>query len=114
VDSAGNVFVSLENNTVVKITPQGVLSTFATGFDFPVGLALNNSGDLFVANFNGTTISEVTPAGSVSTFASGLNSPSYLAFGPSAVPEPSAVVMFTLGVGGLLAACRHQRRPRAD
>ena len=35
-----------------KVTPAGVVSTFASGFHDPVGLAFDAGGDLYVANFN--------------------------------------------------------------
>ena len=63
-------------------TPGGtpVVTTFATGFNGPVNLAFDSSGNLYVSNSGGNTVSEVTPAGVVSTFASGFNSPYGLAF----------------------------------
>ena len=71
------------NGTVSKVTPAGVVSTFASGFNGPDGLAFDAAGNLYVANddanFNGI-VSKVTPAGVVSTFASGFNSPEGLAF----------------------------------
>ena len=66
-----------------EVTPAGVVSTFASGFDYPDGLAFDASGDLFVANVGGNTVSEVTPAGVVSTFASRLSVPIGLAFDPA-------------------------------
>ena len=62
-----------------KVTPAGVVSTFASGFNGPAGLAFDSAGNLYVANDDGT-VSEVTPAGVVSTFASGFNDPAGLAF----------------------------------
>ena len=57
------------------------VSTFASGFNNPAGLAFDAAGNLYVANAAGGTISKVTPTGAVSTFvASGLNSPRGLAF----------------------------------
>jgi sugar lactone lactonase YvrE len=93
VDGAGNLFV--ENNhtvdasldpplvqgTVLKITPDGLMSTFATGFPsgfFLQGLATDSAGDLFVtggplADSNNpnppATIYKITPGGTLSTFA---------------------------------------------
>ena len=63
-----------------KVTPAGVVSTFASGFNDPVGLAFDAAGNLYVANVGNDTVSEVTPAGAVSTFASGFNDPNGLAF----------------------------------
>ena len=60
------------------------VSTFASGFRGPEGLAFDAAGNLYVANYYGFTVSQVTPAGVVSTFASGLsNGPVALAFDAS-------------------------------
>jgi sugar lactone lactonase YvrE len=72
----GNAF----NETVATITPAGVVSTFASGFDSPDGLAFDGTGNLYVANSGDGTVSEVTPAGVATTFASGFSDPQGLAF----------------------------------
>jgi sugar lactone lactonase YvrE len=85
VDSAGNTYVAdTVNSTIRKITPAGVVTTFAglagstgsangTGsaarFNGPVAVAINSLGIIFVADTNNHTIRRVTPTGSVSTFA---------------------------------------------
>jgi DNA-binding beta-propeller fold protein YncE len=46
----------------------------------PWGIAFNNAGDLFVANYAGNSISEITPGGVKSTFASDVKAPAGLAF----------------------------------
>ena len=84
-DAAGNLFVTDEfNNVIRKITPTGLVSTFAgsmkgdTGyidgkdtsarFNAPDGLTFDASGNLFVADYNNTAIRKITPDGTVSTF----------------------------------------------
>jgi sugar lactone lactonase YvrE len=85
VDRTGNVFVAdQDNHTVRKITPDGIVTTFAgaageTGstdgigsaarFFRPAGLAFDASGTLFVADTGNHTIRKITPAGAVTTFA---------------------------------------------
>jgi sugar lactone lactonase YvrE/plastocyanin len=85
VDGSGNVFVSdTTNNTIRKITPNGDVSAFAglagvsgsddgTGihalFNHPGGLALDGTGNLFLADTGNSTIRKITPAGQVTTFA---------------------------------------------
>jgi sugar lactone lactonase YvrE len=74
-DAAGNLYTTNRNgNTVTKITPAGVMSTFASGtaslLNKPIGLAIDPSGNLYVANENGPSITKLTPAGAASTFAS--------------------------------------------
>ena len=69
------------DGTVSKVTPAGTVTTFASGFNDPVGLAFDAAGNLYVANCRQRTrCSKVTPAGEVSTFASGFDDPVGLAF----------------------------------
>jgi NHL repeat len=86
-DSAGNVYVvDAGNETVRKITPEGVVTTVAgavgvqgnadgTGeaarFSNPSGVATDGSGNIYVADTNNFAVRKITPAGVVSTFAGG-------------------------------------------
>jgi len=55
---ADTVFVSnAGNNTIEKFSPDGAGSVFAsTGLNIPLGLAFDNLGNLFVANYGNKTI----------------------------------------------------------
>jgi sugar lactone lactonase YvrE len=66
----------------VSGTPAGTPTVFpyASGFDEPDGLAVSNSGDVYVADLGNGTVTEVTPAGVVTTFASGFNAPAGMTF----------------------------------
>jgi sugar lactone lactonase YvrE len=97
-DSSGNLFVSTEcfspffcelgSDTILKFTPTGTGSTFATGLTYPRGLAFDSSDYLFVAESipGGGDILKFPPGGgSPTVFASGLGGifrPQYLTFGP--------------------------------
>ena len=90
-DSAGNTYVAdTVNSTIRKITPAGVVTTFAglagstgsangTGsaarFNGPVAVAIDSIGNIFVADTNNSTIRKITPARVVSTFAGLAGSP---------------------------------------
>jgi sugar lactone lactonase YvrE len=90
VDTSGNIFVADTGNHVIrKIASGGIVSTIAglpgssgnidgtgdnTGtnmarFNSPGGIAIDGSGNLFVADTRNHTVRKVTPAGVVSTLA---------------------------------------------
>ena len=85
VDATGNVFVADSGNNVIrKITPAGVVTTFAgtagapgstdgTGtaarFNYPRGVAFDRSGNLLVTDSTNNTIRKITTAGVVTTVA---------------------------------------------
>lgn len=89
VDSAGNAYVTEpRNHTIRKITPAGVVSTFAGAidlsgstdgngaaarFNFPYGLAIDGADNLYVSDRYNCTIRKITPAGTVTTLAGSPN-----------------------------------------
>ncbi len=86
-DNKGNLFVADSGTgTILKFTPEGNESTFASGLKEPNDLAFDGKGNLFVADFYGTgadsswTILKFIPEGTRSTFASGQKAPIGLAF----------------------------------
>ena len=86
VDSAGNVYVAdTDNYTIRKITPGGVVTTTLAGlagqlgsadgtgsaarFNYPIGVAVDSAGNVYVADTGNYTIRKITPAGVVTTLA---------------------------------------------
>jgi sugar lactone lactonase YvrE len=85
VDASGNVYVAdTANNVIRKISSKGVLTTLAglagqpgsadgpgatARFRNPWSVAVDSSGDVFVADMSNDTIRKITPDGVVHTFA---------------------------------------------
>ncbi|HEY2713833.1 MAG TPA: putative Ig domain-containing protein [Chthoniobacterales bacterium] len=85
LDSSGNIFVADSgNDTIRKITSEGMVSTVAgaagiTGtsdgrgaaarFNFPTGIAVDNDGNLYVADNVNNTIRKITSDADVTTLA---------------------------------------------
>lgn len=84
VDSAGNLYVAdTENHRIRKVTPAGVVTTFAgsgsqgsadaTGtaatFSYPSGIAVDSSGIVYVSDTANHKIRKITPGAAVTTLA---------------------------------------------
>jgi DNA-binding beta-propeller fold protein YncE len=85
IDSTGDIYVTDTANAVIrKISPAGVVTTVAgsvatrgttdgTGtaalFNAPAGIAIDGSGNLYVADSSANTVRKITPAGVVTTVA---------------------------------------------
>jgi hypothetical protein len=89
IDTKGNTYVADANlNMIRKISADGVVSTLAGNktkgakngqdtaarFNYPTGVAVDASGNVYVADFGNNMIRKITPAGKVSTFAGSVNS----------------------------------------
>ncbi|WP_461463657.1 T9SS type B sorting domain-containing protein [Mucilaginibacter sp.] len=83
VDLSGNVYIIDDNNVIRKVSPSGVVTTFAgTGvvghtdgpgssatFAYPLGIITDASGNVYVTDSNNNMIRKITPDGIVSTLA---------------------------------------------
>lgn len=106
VDASGNVYVTdAVNNLIRKVTPDGTVSTVAgTGspgsangtataasFNDPAGIAVDASGNLYVADANNNLIRKISPAGVVTTLAGNIS--------PLAVGRHTAMRRYHIGIG---------------
>jgi sugar lactone lactonase YvrE len=84
VSTSGNIYVAdNHNNTIRRITPDKFVNTFAglsgagsadgigtaARFNFPNGVAVDGTGNLYIADTVNSTIRKIDPAGSVITIA---------------------------------------------
>ena len=116
VDAAGNTYIAeTQNNRIRMVTPAGIISTFAgngtAGFsgdggpatsaeiNFPTAVAVDGSGNIYIADGNNHRIRRVNPQGVISTFA-GSGSGEYSGDGGPATSAgifPEAVAADTAG-----------------
>ncbi|MFL6584546.1 MAG: NHL repeat-containing protein, partial [Chthoniobacterales bacterium] len=91
VDSTGNVFVAdSSNDTIRRITPDGLVTTFAglagkagpddgngsaARFFYPRGVAVDSNGVLYVADTYNDTIRRISPSADVTTVAGAYSQP---------------------------------------
>ena len=116
-DAAGNVYVAdVVNHCIRKITPSGIITTIAgtgiQGFSGdggpgtaaqlhgPCGVAVDASGNVYVADDFNNRIRKITPSGVISTFA-GTGTPDYTGDGgqatAAAINNPNAVAVDASG-----------------
>jgi serine/threonine protein kinase len=93
VDAAGYIYVAdMGNNTIRKVSPFGDVSTLAglagqsgqidgegaqARFIAPSGIAVDNSGNIYVAEFASGTIRKISPEGTVSLLAGSPGNPGW-------------------------------------
>lgn len=93
-DSAGNIYVSDQNNhTIRKVSPAGSVSTLAGSpgasgsvdgvgnaarFNNPAGVAVDATGNVYVSDYGNHTLRQITPAGAVTTLAGQPGTPGWV------------------------------------
>jgi prepilin-type N-terminal cleavage/methylation domain-containing protein len=121
VDASGTVYVAdAGNHRIRKITPSGVVSTLAgsgtggfadgTGaaaqFNLPIGVVVDTSGTVYVADYGNQRIRKISPTGVVSTlagsgtdgFADGTGAAAQF-YGPSSVAVDSSGTVYVADSG---------------
>ncbi len=131
-DAAGNLYVSDQNQNVVrKVSPSGIITAFAgtagpfgsfggdggpaTSADLrlPSGLAIDAAGNVFIADAFNFRIRKVTPAGVITTVAGDGTNATTGDGGPAALAEIGIPIGLTFdGSGRLLIADANQHRVR--
>ncbi len=117
IDASGNVYVADQfNNVVRKITPLGIISTYAgndtaadlgdggpatlASLSIPSGVAVDAAGNLFIADQNNNLIRKVDPFGIISSVA-GTGAPGFTGDGSvatsAAINAPTAVAVDASG-----------------
>ncbi|MGI9087625.1 MAG: NHL repeat-containing protein [Chthoniobacterales bacterium] len=122
-EAGGTVYVAdTLNNTIRKISPTGLVTTFAgapdtygsadgTGatarFNYPIGLAVDGSSNVYVADSGNNTIRKITSAGVVTTLAGSAGHPGFAdGSGPIAqFCSPRGVAVDSSGVVYVADAC---------
>lgn len=104
IDSSGNIYVAdVQNHTIRKITSAGVVTTLAgavgqkgsvdgTGsaasFNFPLGITVDSTGNLYVSDRDNNLIRKITPTGKVTNFAGNANTTAVTLDGTVSSPFP--------------------------
>jgi sugar lactone lactonase YvrE len=122
VDGSGNVYVAdMRNHTIRKVTPDGTVMTLAglaqesgsadgqgslARFYEPQGVAVDKSGNVYVADTGNHTIRKITPSGRVSTIAGVAGQGTFV---PGAFP---GYLVFPIGLaltpdGDLVVTCNN-------
>jgi sugar lactone lactonase YvrE len=108
IDGSGNLYVVDKGNSRIrKISPLGVVSTFAQVAS-PTGLAVDAVGNVFVSMYDSVSRSEqirrITPSGVTTVLASGSGLQGVMAMdsaGALYVAAPSARVIYKVSAGGV-------------
>jgi hypothetical protein len=115
VDGTGNLYISdAGNNVVRKVTPAGIISTVAGNYargsgysgdggpatsaqiNFPYGIAVDGSGDLYIADTFNNVVREVNQSGIITTVAGNGTKSLTIESGPAtsvALDEPAGVAV---------------------
>jgi len=114
IDTQDTLYIADTNNHCIrKISAQGVVTTFSGSgspgminnpagaismFNFPMGVAVDSAGTVYVADTGNHTIRKITPAGAVTTFAGSMGVGSQDGIGQAAsFNTPCGIAVDSLG-----------------
>ena len=116
-DSSGNMYIADGNDGVEKVTPSGALSMFAGGGTHSVissplppgpatsftmyvrGVAVDSSGDVYIADGESNTVDKVTPSGTLTVITgAGTHSPTSSPLPPGPASSFNNIVPYGLAV----------------
>ncbi len=112
-DVSGNLYIAdTSNNVIRKVTPAGIISTFAgngtagfsgdggpataAAFNFPAGVSVDGAGNLYVADFSNQRVRRIDPTGTITTFAGNGTNGATGDGGPAASAELSSPIGVTV------------------
>jgi hypothetical protein len=77
LDEAGNLYITDSgHNALKKMSPEGDITTLATGFNNPQGKAgIDSEGNVYLADYGNKVVKKIYPNGTVETIATGFNTP---------------------------------------
>jgi sugar lactone lactonase YvrE len=115
IDNQNNLFVAdWKNDAIRKVTPEGVVTTFATGFIEPKDVAIGPDGKLYVADTGADAIYQLDSSGAKTLYAgtgsSGSNEGSRLS---ATFNNPNSIAFYTdLGITYMYIADRNNGKIR--
>ena len=78
-NGSGDLFVISGYSSVYELFPDNSTMQIGSGFNNPLGVAVDNAGDVFVADTGNNSVKEVLAGGTIKTIGSGFSNPSGVA-----------------------------------
>ncbi len=112
LDGTGNIYVANSyGENVLKVTPGGVVTSYASGFDWIRSVAVDSTGNVYAADWLKDIVYKITPGGVVSTLAGHAGNSSQDGIGTAATFElPTAIAVD--GADNVYVVCYYNSRVR--
>jgi len=69
VDPGGNLFITTDNGSIIKVAPDATVSTFVSGYSLLTGVTSDAQGDIYAGQVGTGKVLKFTPGGSESDYA---------------------------------------------